>query len=275
MTKQNIVRAHKKLYRIYIDESGDHTYRSLKNPDKRYFGVTGCIIDAGYYKTRFHPDLEALKQKHFPRHPDDPPVILHRTDIMRAKSCFWRLRNPNDTDNRSAFDQDILQFFTEQVYVLVTVVIDKKNHIERYDQAAYHPYHFCLAAMLERYCGFLNFYNAEGDVMIETRNKTENIELQAAYASLLTSGTFYHPADFFRRVLTSKEIKFRVKDANIAGLQVADLFAYPSKNEILREHGRINEVGQFSERIIEIIQDKYNKQVYQGRIRGYGKVFIE
>jgi hypothetical protein len=158
---------------------------------------------------------------------------------------------------------------------VVTVTIDKKNHIKRYGHAAYHPYHFCLAAMMERYCGFLNFYTAEGDVMIETRHKRENRELQTAYDALLASGTSYRPGQFFSRVLTSKEIKFRTKNANIAGLQIADLLAHPCKNEVLIENGRIDRIGQFSEKVIGIIQDKYNKQVYQGRITGYGKVFIK
>lgn len=262
----------KKRYRIYIDESGDHTYCSFESPGKRYFGITGCIVELSYYKASFHPSLEALKQEHFPRDPDDPPIVLHREDILHSKGCFWRLR---DLAKRSAFDQSILDFFAEQKYVVVTVAIDKQAHIERYGQAAFHPYHFCLAAMMERYCGFLNFYNAEGDVMIETRHKKENRDLQTAYDKLLMSGTYYHPAEFFNRVLTTKEIKFRTKSANIAGLQIADLLAYPCKNEVLMEDERINKIGKFDEQIIGIMQDKYNKQVYRGQIKGYGKVFIK
>ena len=205
MTKKDTLLSHKKRYRIYIDESGDHTYRSFGSPGRRYLGLTGCIIDLGYYEASFRPELQALKQKHFPRDPDDPPVILHREEILRSKGCFWRLRDPA---NRNAFDQAILHFFAGQKYVVVTVAIDKKTHIERYGQAAFHPYHFCLAAMMERYCGFLNFYSAEGDVMIETRHKKENRELQTAYDALLASGTSYRPGQFFSRVLTSKEIKF-------------------------------------------------------------------
>lgn len=272
MTKKDTLLSHKKRYRIYIDESGDHTYRSFESPGKRYFGVTGCIIDLGYYKASFFPKLQALKQEHFNRDPDEPPVILHREEILRSKGCFWRLR---DSAKRTAFDQAILQFLAEQRYVVVTVTIDKKTHIEYYGQAAFHPYHYCLTAMLERYCGFLNFYNAVGDVMIETRNKRENRELQTAYTGLLASGTRFRRAEFFCRVLTSKEIKFKTKDANIAGLQIADLLAYPCKNEVLMEDGRIDEIGQFSEQIIGIIQDKYNKQVYRGQTKGYGKVFLK
>jgi hypothetical protein len=43
-------------------------------------------------------------------------------------------------------------------------------------------------------------------------------------------------------VLTSKEIKLKPKNANIAGTQLADLLAYPLKQEILVENGRISDV---------------------------------
>ena len=94
-------------YRIYIDESGDHTYKNLDNPPERYLGLTGCIVEKEYYRTKFYPELEALKQKHFPHNPDNP-VILHRADIVSRRGPFWRLRDDN---NREAFNRDLLKFF--------------------------------------------------------------------------------------------------------------------------------------------------------------------
>jgi len=271
MTKPNVKVPHRKLYRIYIDESGDHTYHSLERVEKRYLGLTGCIIEAEYYRTTFHPALEALKQKHFPHDPDEP-VILHRREIIDCKGAFWRLRN---VENRKAFDQDILKFFYEQKYILITAVIDKKTHQERYGEYAFHPYHYCLAALLERYCGFLNFYNAKGDVIAESRQRTEDKKLKFAYQVLYETGTQWRNRDFFCGVLTSHEIKLKPKKANIAGLQLADLLAHPSKQEILLEEGRISNIGTFNERVRNVIQGKYNRQVYQGNIGGYGKIFLK
>lgn len=126
MTESKVGVSKRRLYRVYIDESGDHTYHSLERVEKRYLGLTGCIIEAEYYRTTFHPALEELKQKHFPHDPDEP-VILHRREIIDCKGAFWRLRN---VENRKAFDQDILKFFYEQKYVLITAAIDKKTHQE-------------------------------------------------------------------------------------------------------------------------------------------------
>lgn len=40
-----------KRYRIYIDESGDHTFHEFEAPDKRYLGLTGVVVEAEYYRT--------------------------------------------------------------------------------------------------------------------------------------------------------------------------------------------------------------------------------
>jgi hypothetical protein len=260
-----------KRYRLYIDESGDHTYYNLEEPAKRYLGLTGIFIESEYYRTTFQPEMEKLKQNHFPHSPDEP-VILHREDIINKRGPFWRLR---DSEREQAFNEDFLQFTKEQDYRVITAVIDKKAHIERYGEVARHPYHYCLAVLLERYCGFLNFYDAQGDVLAESRGGTEDQQLKQAYRGIYNAGTQWRGTEFFKRGLTSAEIKLKPKVANIVGLQLSDLLAYPSKQEILIEEQRIDDPGDnFGKQICQCIQIKYNQQVYQGRIRGYGKIFL-
>jgi hypothetical protein len=261
-----------KLYRLYLDESGDHSYYSIEEEAKRYLGLTGCIIEAEYYRTTFHPNLESLKRKHFPHDPDYP-VILHRKEVIHRKGAFWRLR---DNAKLHAFNQDLLEFFERERYVVITVVIDKKTHIERYGAAAFHPYNYCLAAMLERYCGFLNFFNAHGDVLAESRGKREDKLLESAYTHIFETGTQWRGLDFFQNTLTTRNLKVKPKAANISGVQLADLLAYPSKQDILLENRRIDNIGDvFGRRVCRAIEQKYNRQIYQGRVEGYGKVFLK
>lgn len=260
-----------KRYRLYIDESGDHTYYELKEPTKRYLGLTGIFIEGEYYRATFQPEIETLKQKHFPHNPDEP-VILHREDIINRRGPFWRLR---DSEREKAFNEDFLQFTKEQDYCIITVVIDKKAHIERYGEFAYNPYHYCLTVLLERYCGFLNFSNAQGDVMAESRGRVEDNQLKEAYKVVYKVGTQWRGAEYFQKTLTTSEIKAKPKSANIAGLQLSDLLAHPSKQEILIEEQRIDDPGDsFGKQICRCIQAKYNQQVYQGRIKGYGKILL-
>ncbi|MFC1968913.1 DUF3800 domain-containing protein [Chloroflexota bacterium] len=261
-----------KRYRLYIDESGDHTYYKLEEPAKRYLGLTGVFIESEYYRMTFQPEMERLKQEHFPHSPDEP-IILHREDLVNRRGLFWRLR---DTEREQAFNRDILQFMKEQDYHIVTVVIDKDAHIKRYGDAAHHPYHYCLTVLLERYCGFLNFHNLQGDVLAESRGGTEDKQLKRAYQRLYRDGTGHRDSKFFQQALTSFEIKLKPKFKNIAGLQLSDLLAHPSKQEILIEEKRLdNRADNFGRQICQNIQTRYNRHLYDGRIKGYGKVFLD
>ncbi len=261
-----------KRYRLYVDESGDHTYYELEDPAKRYLGLTGIFIESESYRTAFQPGMERLKQEHFPHNPDEP-VVLHREDIVNRRGPFWRLR---DAEKERAFNDELLQFMREQDYCIIAVVIDKKTHIERYGEAAYHPYHYCLAALLERYCGFLNFHDVQGDVLAESRGGTEDRQLKEAYRALHNAGTQWRGTEFFRGCLTSSEIKLKQKSRNIAGLQLADLLAHPAKQEILAQEKRIADSGDnFGKQIRHCIEDKYNRHLFDGRTKGYGRIFLK
>lgn len=281
-------------YRIYIDESGDHIYgqklyRSfsinalgmapeyyphLQTMGGRYLGLAGCIIEKEYYRNTFHPEIEALKRRHFDYDPDESPLILHREDIVQKLGSFWRLR---DEKSRIDFDNDLIRLMTTLNYRLITVVIDKQTHVTRYSRAAFHPYHYCLAALLERYCFFLGNSKSRGDVLAESRNGEADNQLKEAYRTMYNGGTNLRPNEFFREHLTSKEIKIKPKTANIAGLQIADLIAAPSKKEVLLESNCIDnrEIGEFDARVWRAIRVKYHCHSFSGKIIGFGRYLLK
>ena len=76
----------KRRFRLYIDESGDHTYHHLGTPEKRYLGLIGCFFSFDQYPS-FQEGLENLKRKHFSYDPDFP-LILHRKDLITDFSKF-------------------------------------------------------------------------------------------------------------------------------------------------------------------------------------------
>lgn len=284
----------KKLYRLYIDESGDHRYgkkntlfttirhtkRTIRIPhddyvelednQKRYLSLTGCIIEKGFYEKTFCIEMEQLKRKHFNYDPDDP-LVFHREDMINKRGPFFKLR---DQDKKIAFDTDLLAFMKDMDYRIITVVIDKKAHIERYATAAYHPYHYCLTAILERYCGLLSFFDSEGDVLAESRGGKEDEQLKMAYRNIYNGGSKWRPNVHFQKVLTSKEIKLRKKSDNIAGLQLADLLAHPLKLHVLIKNCRIPEQEDFGTLIVETVKGKFNKHLYNGRVDGYGRILL-
>ena len=221
-------------FRLYVDESGDQTYDQLDE---------------------FHPQLEDLKQNHFP-HSHDYPVILHRTDIINRRHVFGVLVDPA---RNAAWGEAFLEFVGASQIRLFTVVIDKKVHKERYDTSAIHPYHLCLRFLLERYRGYLMFKKARGDVLAESRGKQEDLALKQVYLDIWNHGTYYISAQEFQKVLTSKELKLERKEKNIAGLQLADLLAHPSKQHILNSRGKIViPSSSFGVLLAQVFQRKYD-----------------
>ncbi len=283
------------VYRLYIDESGDHTYgRKEKQPfilkqkdevildttidsypqlerlDKRYLGLTGCIFKLDYYRDQFVPTMDAFKRDFFD---PDEHVILHAKEIMQRQGPFHILQN---SEISQRFDAGLIDLIANAEYAVINVVIDKKNHIENFGAMAWHPYHYCLANMLARYCLFLQNRKAKGDVMAESRGKTEDFELKKIYSTLYEKGTRFKSAKFFQQFLTSKEIKIKPKEKNVVGLQFADVLAHPLKKYTLLRQKLLNEPDEAAYwiKIVEAARLKLDRRVSDGRIDGYGLVFI-
>lgn len=283
------------VYRLYIDESGDHTYGKkekkpfvisshgknlhettidhypqLEKDDKRYLGLTGCIFKLDYYRDIFVPTFEAFKRDFFD---PDEHIVLHAKEIIQRQGHFHVLQNKDIADR---FDAGLVDLVANAEYSVINVVIDKKNHVENYGSSAWHPYHYCLANMLARYCLFLKNRKARGDVMAESRGKTEDFELKKTYSAIYEKGTRFKSAKFFQQYLTSKEIKIKPKEKNVAGLQLADILANPLKKYTLFQKGFVQEPDEsvFWLKIIEAVKPKVDCRERDGRVDGYGLVFI-
>jgi len=148
----------------------------------------------------------------------------------------------------------------EWEYTVITVCIDKKKHKETYNVWRYDPYHYCLAVLLEYFVFFLERIKGCGDVMSESRGGKENRRLMDSFSRLWQNGTEYLAPEKFQKVLTSKQLKVKLKLNNISGLQLADLIAHPSRNEILREHGLLeSDIAPFARLVIDVLQCKYDQ----------------
>jgi hypothetical protein len=254
-------------YRIYIDEVGNPDLESSDDPNHRFLSLTGVILDLDHVKGVVHPQMESLKARYFRHHPDDP-VIFHRKEMVNAKPPFEVLR---DQEVRERFDQDLLTLMASWDYLVISVCIDKKNHRDTYMVWRYEPYHYCLTVLLERFMFFLKQRNSRGDAMAESRGGKEDRRLKDAYIRLWEHGTDYIRPEGFQGILTSKQLKVKGKTNNIAGLQLADLIAHPSRNEILSEQGLLDrDLAPFARAVVGILQKKY----YQRGGRIYGKKFL-
>jgi len=254
-------------HRIYIDEVGNSDLGSSDNPNHRFLSLTGVVIALDHASSIVHPQMEILKAKYFDYHPDEP-TVLHRKEIVNARSPFACLRDPKTREN---FDRELLGLLASWHYIVISVCLDKKRHKETYRTWCFDPYHYCLAILLERYVLFLDRTDTCGDAMAESRGGREDRRLKDSFHRLWTRGTDYVEAAAFQSRLTSGKLKVKPKANNIAGLQLADLIAHPSRNEILHECNLLGRpLAPFAKSIIQILQTKYDQQ--HGRI--YGKKFI-
>ena len=255
-------------YRLYIDESGDHTFDRVEDPAKRYLCLMGIWFDRGEPYRQFADYLERLKRAFFNSHPDEP-VCLHRSDIIGRKGPFGVLR---DAKVATKFDRGLIWIVGRCSYRMCAVVIDKKSHKDKTYRTLRHPYHYCLAALLERYCGWLEFHGFTGDVMAESRGGTEDREFRKAFEDLYNHGTRFHSSKRIRAVLTSKKPKLKKKEHNIAGLQLCDILAAPARREITGNRRFKEGMGA---RLLDAARGNFNCHEYTRATKGYGKVLLK
>lgn len=260
-------------YRLYLDEAGDHAPCPSEGAPigKRYLGLVGVILERGQGCSTVAASLEALKVRHFKNDPDDP-VILHREDIKNRRGAFAVLQ---DQRRREAFDDDVIDLLDKSPLRVIAVVIDKLTHAAATHRRLKHPYHYCLLAMLQRYCGWFQMKGSTGDVMVEARGKVEDQLFKKAYEAMWAEGGPYLPRSTTRQTLSSKHVKMKTKAHNIPGLQFADILAHPLTRDVLVAYSRVpDRGGAFADRVCVAVEPKYNRHLYQNRINGYGRVIL-
>lgn len=260
------------LYRIYVDEVGNHDLIHADDPNQRFLSLTGVILESQYTLGVLQPEMDQLKREFFQRDPDEP-VIFHRKKLVNKRPPFHPLRDPQIEQE---FNTALLMALARWEYYVVTVVIDKKEHRDQYQVWHHHPYHYCLQVLLERFVLFLHYRGRRGDVMVESRGGKEDRKLKDSYARLYRHGTDNIPPTRWQEWLTSCELKVKPKIANIAGLQLADIIAHPSRREVLIEYQLIvDNRSTFGDQICAILrQSKYLRDRRTGRIEGYGKKLL-
>jgi hypothetical protein len=256
------------FYRLFIDETGTHDLTGATDPNNRYLSLTGLIFDELEIEKRLEPWLGIFKERHFPY--AGQPVILHRKEIVNKRPPFDCLF---DLEKEKVFNNDLLKLLQKLNYQVITVTMDKREHLERYAKWHHNPYHYCMEAMMERYFMQMNSQNMTGDVMIESRDKKLDKKLKKLLQFIYKNGTSQLSNTDLQRALTSRELKMKPKSANVAGLQLCDLLAHPACAAARRRRDRIPLPDNFGGRIAEVLKDKYRRSS-TGKIEGWGHKWL-
>ncbi len=254
-----------KIYRLYVDEVGNTDIHGKLQENQRYLSLTGLIFELDYARETVFPVIEKLKQDFFDSHPDSP-IILHRKELVNKKYPFHTLRDP---DKETAFNSQFMQLLRDLDFTVLTVVIDKAEHFQKYKVWRADVYHYCMTVLLERYVGVLNAHGYKGDVMAEARGGNQDKRLKSSFGRVYKHGTNFMNASQFQNAFTSKELKLKPKSANVSGLQLADLIAHPSYRAILSNDNGEGLPDNFGGRIAQILEE--SKYLRRGStIKGYG-----
>ena len=252
------------MYRIFIDEVGHHNLKSAEDPNERYLGLMGIIVNQDHADNGLTQSLNVIKIDIF----GTTKVVLHRRELIdKRPPPFDRLRDPQV---RTRFDTLILQLIRETEFSAITTLIDKKAHVEQYQVWQSQPYHYCLTAILERYVRWLQNANTVGDVLVESRGKAENMKLEAAYKRLYKFGTESVGPNIFQRHLSSNEIKLKLKSENISGLQIVDLLANPACRDLICRLTGESMRAEFGRQVVEILYASKYRRRWDGVVAGWG-----
>ena len=260
------------LFRLYIDESGDHTTHNLEDPHRRYLALMGVWFEKQTHYLEFARSLRNLKESFFGFDPDSEPACLHRRDLINRSGAFSVLRDPRV---RGEFDQRLIQTIAQAEFKMCCVAIDKLSHTDKSYRSVTDAYHYCLAVLLERYVDWLTQVGAHGDVMAESRGGAEDRALGEAYSTVLQRGTNLHPPSYFSGALTSSKLKLKKKLPPRPGLELADLLASPVRRQMIAERNGQQEKLDFGWSLLNTIFWKFHQRQSDGRVTGYGKVWLD
>lgn len=191
---------------------------------------------------------------------------------MNKRSVFACLK---DSAKDERFREGLLSMIESLECTVITVVIDKCAHLEKYKAWRYDPYHYCLMVVVERYVHWLEWKNACGDVMVESRGGGQDMRLKDSFERLLRRGSNYVEVPLIKDRLTSRHIKLSPKSKNIPGVQIADLIAHPSYRWVLdKRAGESQFRSNFGGRIAQILEERKYYRGEHGKVEGFGRKWL-
>lgn len=239
---------------MFLDESGDHNLAVI-DPLYPLFVLGGVIMEADYVRDVLTPRVAAFKRGLF----GGNRIILHTADIVRNRHGFERLK---DTAFRAEFYMQLNALMADLDYQVVACAIRKDLHLSRFGMAALDPYLMSLDILVERFCMDIGDVEDGGLIVAERRGPTLDHELELAWLNLKIQGTRFVRAKHLERRIQALSLKG--KDANLAGLELADLVVTPIGRHVL---------GKPDKEDYAIVQRKFRRSL-SGRVDGYGLVVL-
>lgn len=208
-------------YHLFLDETGNHSQQiGAEDSDdpQSLFLLCGCLLRATALPA-LEASLAALKS----RYPCAPGTVLVSRQIRRRLPPLEFL---NDPELRAEFLADVTAWVSGAPCIVYAAAIDRARHKQQYGEYAGSPYDLSLEFILERVAMTPLTPGRTVRVTAESRGRREDAALRAEFQRLLDEGGRYLEAARFRSRFLPPLVTVQ-KLAAVAGLQLADLVAYP------------------------------------------------
>lgn len=212
---------------MFIDESGHHNL-DPKTIDPKYpiFVLCGCIFDEENYK-KVVTKLNQLKIDFF----GTAEIIFHTLEMTRPskykQNKFAKLIN---AEFRKKFYKALNKFLEKIEFALVSCIIKKSAHLDKYGTTALDPYLLSFNVLLDEFIAELPS-SERGKIIAEKRNANLDNQLELAWLNLKINGTENVKGSDIKEKIETLSMIPRL--ANEAGLQIADLVANPIGRHVL------------------------------------------
>ena len=220
---------------MYVDESGTH---GMTNIDLAFpvLTICGAIFNADGHAAvalalqRFKHDV--LKR---------PSACIHSADIRRWKKDYTQFRDPSIREAALAEISRIIDLCSVTV-ISVTIRKDRLSEGYLYPTP---PYDLAVSYLLERFYHFLvnqkvfessengsRVCSAKGSIVFESRGRREDREISNVCKVKLETGFAFATSEQMCKIMTQAP-RFTSKNPPSAGLEIADLIAYPIARHVI------------------------------------------
>lgn len=206
---------------MFVDESGHHNL-DPKTIDPKYpiFVLCGCIFDEEDYKGVV-TKLNQLKIDFF----GTAEIIFHTLEMTRpSKYKQNKFAKLIDAKFRKEFYKALNKFLEKIEFTLVTCIIKKPAHLEKYGLSAIDPYLLSFDTLLNEFIQEIG-KKEQGKIIAEKRSDILDNQLDLAWLNLKINGTDKVKGSDIKEKVDSLSMIPRL--ANEAGLQIVDLVANP------------------------------------------------
>ena len=213
---------------LFLDESGDHSLAAI-DPEYPVFVLGGVLVDGDYANRALENEVAQFKLDMFGR----ADIVLHTMDIVRQRNGFEALA---DSAFREQFYGSLNNLMGRLEYRVIACAIRKPDLLKRRGAKVRDPYSLSLRIVAEQMCFAVGGEPDGGAIIAEARDPALDRELELTWESLRLEGTNYLKAETIRENIV--DFRIRSKQANIAGLELADLVVSPIGRHVIGKPDR-------------------------------------